>query len=163
MIELKEYRDTWLLEKSNDVIGFYTREFYCLDNFSSFKVKYDGYLYSTVEEAYQSLKFKGVADEVYNKIISSYSADEALRIARKYKALQRPDWDNIKVGIMEQLLRNKLEQNPYVKKKLPQTGNYTIVEDSTKDDFWGWGKDRTGQNQLGKIWIKLRLELQETK
>jgi domain of unknown function (DUF1768) len=34
-----------------------------------------------------------------------------------------------------------------------------IVEDSPKDDFWGWGSNRNGQNNLGKLWMKLREEL----
>ena len=40
---------------------------------------------------------------------------------------------------MEELLRLKIEQNPYVKNKLLQTKDYLIVEDSPKDSFWGWG------------------------
>ena len=36
---------------------------------------------------------------------------------------------------MEELLRLKIEQNPYVKKKLLQTEDHMIVEDSSKDDF----------------------------
>lgn len=71
----------------------------------------------------------------------------------------REDWDDVKVSIMEELLRLKIEQNPYVKKKLLQTGDYMIVEDSPKDDFWGWGLNRNGQNNLGKLWMKLREEL----
>ena len=39
------------------------------------------------------------------------------------------------------------------------TKDYIIVEDSPKDNFWGWGKDRTGENHLGKLWMKLRDEL----
>lgn len=39
MIKLEQYRDVWLGEKFNDVIGFYPREFYCLDNFSFLKWK----------------------------------------------------------------------------------------------------------------------------
>ena len=38
MIKIEQYRDIWLAEKVNDVIGFYPREFYPLDNFSSFKI-----------------------------------------------------------------------------------------------------------------------------
>ena len=64
MVVLEQYRDLWLKEKMNDVIGFYPREFYCFDNFSSFKVKYDGYLYSSVEEAYQALGFKESAPDI---------------------------------------------------------------------------------------------------
>lgn len=60
---------------------------------------------------------------------------------------------------MEELLRCKIEQNPYVKKKLLETNDYTIVEDSPKDSFWGWGEDRKGNNQLGKLWMKLRDEI----
>ena len=32
MIKLEQYRDKWMAEKVDDVIGFYPREFYCLDN-----------------------------------------------------------------------------------------------------------------------------------
>ena len=64
---------------------------------------------------------------------------------------------------MEELLRLKIEQNPYVKKKLLQTEDYLIVEDSPKDSFWGWGPNRDGFNQLGKLWMKLRDELKNQK
>lgn len=62
---------------------------------------------------------------------------------------------------MEEILRCKLEQNPQVLKKLLETKDYKIVEDSPKDDFWGWGLNRTGNNMLGKIWMKLREEYRE--
>ena len=159
MLVLEQYRDLWLKEKMDEVIGFYPREFYCFDNFSSFKVKYDGYLYSSVEEAYQALGFKESAPNIYQEIINCYSAHEAQKIAYANKDKRRKDWDEIKVGIMEELLRCKIEQNPYVKKKLLETKDYTIVEDSPKDSFWGWGEDRNGNNQLGKLWMKIRDEI----
>lgn len=159
MIKLEQYRDTWLAEKMNDVIGFYPREFYPLDNFSSFKVEWNGYLYASVEEAYQAASFMGSNEELVEKVKNSHSADEAQRIAYANRDKQRKDWNDVKVGIMEELLRLKVEQNPYVKKKLLQTGDYLIVEDSPKDSFWGWGLNRDGNNQLGKLWMKLREEL----
>lgn len=159
MIKLEQYRDLWLKDKFDEVIGFYPREFYCLDNFSSFKVEYDGYLYSSVEEAYQALGFKEVAPEIYDEIIHCHSAHEAQKIAYANRDKQRSDWNEVKVDLMEQLLRCKLEQNPYVKKKLLETKDYIIVEDSPKDNFWGWGENRDGNNQLGKLWMKLRSEL----
>ena len=61
----------------NDVIGFYTREFYPLDNFSSFKVEYNGYLYSSAEEAFQANLFINDYPEIANEIKNSYSAHEA--------------------------------------------------------------------------------------
>ncbi|MBR3132589.1 MAG: NADAR family protein [Clostridia bacterium] len=161
MIKLDQYRDTWLSEKMNDIIGFYPREFYCLDNFSSFKVLYKGVLYSSVEEAYQTLGFVESCPEVAIKIKNSYSAHEAQKIAYINKDKRQKDWDNIKVSVMEELLRAKIQQNPYVKKKLLETKDYIIVEDSPKDSFWGWGKDRNGENNLGKLWMKLRDEIRK--
>ena len=159
MIVLDQFRDTWLKEKMEEVIGFYPREFYCFDNFSSFKIEYEGYLYSTVEEAYQSLGFKETAPDIYNQIIHSHSAHEAQKLAYANREKRRKDWDTYKITLMEKLLRCKIEQNPYVKKKLLQTKDYMIVEDSPKDDFWGWGPNRDGVNQLGKLWMKLRDEI----
>ena len=159
MIVLEQYRDKWLSEKMDEVIGFYPREFYCLDNFSSFKVEHDGYLYSSVEEAYQALGFIESAPEIADKIKNSHSAHEAQKIAYENKDKRQENWDEIKLLVMEDLLREKISQNPYVKKKLLETNNYMIVEDSPKDSFWGWGINRNGQNQLGKLWMKLRDEL----
>ena len=159
MIELEQYRDRWLREKMDEVIGFYPREFYPFDNFSSFKVEWNGYLFSSVEEAYQAASFMGSDEELVEKIKKSHSADEAQRIAYANRDKRREDWDDVKISIMEELLRLKIEQNPYVKKKLLQTGDYMIVEDSPKDDLWGWGPNRNGQNNLGKLWMKLRKEL----
>ncbi len=48
--------------------------------------------------------------------------------------------------LMENILRCKIEQNPYVLKKLLETKDYTIVEDSPKDDYWGCGINRNGEN-----------------
>ena len=159
MIELEQYRDRWLMEKMDEVIGFYPREFYPFDNFSSFKVEWNGYLFSSVEEAYQAASFMGSDEELVEKIKKSHSVDEAQRIAYANRDKRREDWDDVKIFIMEELLRLKIEQNPYVKKKLLQTEDYMIVEDSPKDDFWGWGPNRNGQNNLGKLWMKLREKL----
>lgn len=161
MIRLEQFRDIWLAEKSGEFIGFYNREFFCLDNFSSFGFEYDGVYYQTVEHAYQSLRFKGSAPDVERQIIQCYSAYEAQKIAHENVDKQVQNWDEIKVSVMENLLRAKLAQHPYVKKKLSETENYLICEDSPKDSFWGIGYNRDGQNQLGKLWMKLRDEIRK--
>ena len=160
MIKLEQYRDTWLSEKMGEVIGFYPREFYPLDNFSSFKVEWNGYLYASLEEAFQTALFLPDHPELAEQVRNSHSAHEAQKIMHanidkvKYS-------DEEKLAIMEELLRLKIEQNPYVKKKLLETKDYTIVEDSPKDSYWGWGPNRDGENHLGKLWMKLRDELKE--
>lgn len=161
MIQIEQYRDPWLAEKFDEFIGFYPREFFVFDNFSSFRVLVDGVLYCTVEHAYQSIKFLETAPEIAKQITECYSAHEAQKIAYANKDKQRKDWDDIKLQVMEKLLRLKLEQNPYVKKKLLSTGDLRICEDSPKDSFWGIGKNRDGRNELGKLWMKLREELKQ--
>ena len=162
MIKLEQYRDTWLSEKMNDVIGFYPREFYPLDNFSSFKVEDNGYLYASLEEAFQSNLFLPDYPEISDKIKNSHSAHEAQKIM--FENIDKVKYSNEEqVKIMEKLLRLKIKQNPYVKKKLLETKDYIIVEDSPKDSFWGWGPNRDGENRLGKLWMKLREEIQKEK
>lgn len=160
MIKIDQYRDIWLSEKIDEVIGFYPREFYPLDNFSSFKVEVDGYLYSSLEEAFQSALFMESNPEISEKIKKSHSAHETQKIM--FENIDKVKYSNEEqVKIMEKLLRLKLEQNPYVKKKLLETKEYLIVEDSPKDSFWGWGPNRDGENRLGKLWMKLREELKD--
>lgn len=162
MIKLEQYRDIWLSEKYNDVIGFYPREFYPLDNFSSFKVKWNNYLYSSLEEAFQSRLFLPDYPDIADQIKNSYSAHEAQKIMMNN--IDKVKYTNEEqIIIMEELLRLKVEQNPYVKKKLLQTKDYLIVEDSPKDSFWGWGENRDGSNELGKLWMKIRDELKDIK
>lgn len=158
MIILEQYRDKWLSEKVDEVIGFYPREFYPLDNFSSFKVEWNGYMYSTLEEAFQTARFIGSDEELVQKIKNSHSAYEAQKIAYQNLDKQRKDWEKVELEIMEELLRLKVEQNPYVLKKLLETKDYYIVEDSPKDAYWGWGENRDGLNNLGKLWMKIRNE-----
>ena len=152
MIILEKYRDPWLIEKANEYIGFYTREFYCLDNFSAFKIRFQGHLYSTVG-------YIETAPEIAKAIMTSASPYDALTISHENIEKRRPDWNDVKVEIMEQLLRAKTEQHPYVKKKLIATGDHILVEDSPTDSFWGCGPNRDGANMLGKLGMKLRDEL----
>ena len=161
-MNLAQYRDPWLGEKFSEFVGFYPREFYCFDNFSSFGIIFEGRRYPTVEHAYQSLRFAEVAPEIEEIIRNAMSAHEAQKNAYANRDRQRSDFDAIKVSLMEKLLRAKLEQNPYVLKKLLQIPrNCLICEDSPYDSFWGLGKERQGRNELGRLWMKLRAELPE--
>ncbi|MCD7889793.1 MAG: NADAR family protein [Oscillospiraceae bacterium] len=157
------YRDPWLAEGIllDRAIGFFPREFYCLDNYSANKIEYDGFVYGTVEEAYQASAFRGVAEDVVEQIRNAGSPYEAKQIFLANKDRKRPDWDSEKVVVMEELLREKVRQHPYVKEMLLKTKDYTIVEDSPKDSYWDWGPDRDGENNMGKLWMKIRDELLE--
>lgn len=147
------------LEISGKIIGFYEREFYCFSNFSSFQVNWQGKAWMTSEHAYQAAKFFKTAPDIAEEIHQVKSAHEAKKTAERNLDKIDPDWEAKKVGIMEEICFNKLNQNPYIQKKLRETGSKEIVEDSPVDSFWGWGEDRKGRNELGKIWMRLREKL----
>jgi hypothetical protein len=151
-------RDSFL-ETSGVVIGFYGREFYCFSNFSSFAIEWRGRLWQTSEHAYQASKFLEGNPEIAEEIFNTRSAHDSKKLAEKHKDKIPAGWDSRKIAVMEDVCRHKLQQHAYIQKKLLETGTKEIVEDSPKDDFWGWGPNRNGKNELGKIWMKLREEL----
>jgi ribA/ribD-fused uncharacterized protein len=159
MLKTKYQNRDSRLETSGKIVGFYEREFYCFSNFSSFAVRWKGRLWATSEHAYQAAHFFKTAPDLVEKIYKAKSAHEAKKIADANADKNPKDWNEKKVLNMEEIVRHKLRQNPYVMHKLLQTGKRKIVEDSLKDDFWGWGKKRNGRNELGKIWMKLRDEI----
>lgn len=153
-----QFRDPEL-ETSGEIIGFYPREFYTFDNFAAFQVDYLGHRWPTSEHAYHAAKFVDSAPEVVELLKEARSPHDALRIAQDQKPKCAEDWDERKVSVMYEICRLKLVQNVYVLQKLELSGDLEIVEDSPKDDFWGWGPNRDGRNELGKIWMRLRDEL----
>lgn len=146
----------------NPTIPAYIENIYCLDNFSAFSVVFDDVEYKTAEHAFQSIKFLSTAPEIAEKIKKSASPFDARKIAHENKPLRRKDWGEVKYDIMEEILYEKTMQNPYVKEKLLATLDNNIIEDCGEDDDkdWGCGIDGTGQNNLGKIWMKIREKIQ---
>lgn len=144
-------------------ICFYEQDFYVLSNFSAFNLYWKDMTFPTLEHAYHWEKFdpldakesRRAASEIWN----APSAHQAFKIAEARKAHRRPDWDAVKVDIMRELLRAKIDQHEYVRRKLLATGDRELVENSWRDDFWGWGPNRDGQNMLGKLWMEVRTEL----
>ena len=65
----------------------------------------------------------------------------------------------LRVDVMRDILRAKVDQHEYVRRKLLATGDRELIEDSWRDDFWGWGPNKDGENHLGKLWMEVRLEM----
>ena len=147
-------------------VFFYEQDFYALSNFSAFRVRWSGIEFDTSEAAYHWAKFDGAAShhpEIQRLIMRARSAHCAFKIAEQYRASRRTDWDAIKVDIMRSILLAKVGQHDYVRRKLLDTGDRELIEDSWRDDFWGWGPNRDGQNMIGKLWMEIRTELRDTK
>ncbi len=60
---------------------------------------------------------------------------------------------------MRSILLAKAKRHEYVCRKLMETGDRQIIEKSWRDDYWGWGPNRDGQNMLGRLWMEIRDEL----
>jgi len=148
-------------------VFFYEQDFYVLSNFSAFSLRWAGDIFPTSEHVYHWEKFRPAVYETFelqalavrNEIKAALSAHEAFKIAERNKILRRSNWDDIKVNMMRNILIKKVEQHEYVRRKLLATGDRELIEDSWRDDFWGWGPNRDGKNMLGKLWMEIRAEL----
>lgn len=141
-------------------IFFYEQDFYVLSNFSAFRLRWKSYDFDTSEHAYHWEKFHATTHGAIKvEVRQSRSAHEAFKIAERNRDVRRPDWDDVKVDVMREILRAKADQHEYVRRKLLATGDRELIENSWRDDFWGWGPNRDGRNQLGKLWMEIRAEL----
>jgi len=130
------------------------REF---SNFAPFGVDLDGAWWPTVENYYQAQKF---ADpELRKKIRKAEKPIIAKNLADKNKAAMRADWDAVKDEVMYRAVRCKFASHPELKAMLLATDDEEIIEAVPTDTYWGVGRDRTGQNKLGKIIARVRDEL----
>lgn len=140
---------------TDEKVCFYENEFYVLSNFSSFVLEWKDTIFYTSEAAYQWEKFPDYFS-IRSLIQTSYSAHDAYQYAAANRAFRRHDWDAVKTSIMTLILAEKAKQHEYVYRKLMETGDRLLVEDSWRDDFWGIGPMGYGQNMLGKLWMNLR-------
>jgi len=138
-------------------IKFYTPRFYVFNNFSAHAIEVEGRLFPTSEHAYQAAKCTDPQGQ--EAIRNARSPHQAKVLANEtYKAARDPDWGSKKVAVLEEILRAKLAQHPEAQEALRESGDEDIIEDSPTDYFWGEGADGSGQNMLGKLWMKLRDE-----
>lgn len=144
---------------SDNIAGFLITDWYVFDNFAPFQIEWRGKLYPTTEHAYQAAHFMENNPALAEELRNCRSPKEAQNFANENSNKDDPGWKDKKLSIMEEIVRCKLEQHPYVCELLLATGDKTIVEMNDNDEFWGWGKSHNGPNNLGKIWMKLRDEL----
>ena len=113
----------------------------------------EGLTWPTVEHYFQAMK-------TTNK--NEWPAFAALTVPGKAKyrgrmIKLRPDWEEVKVGVMFTALDLKFRSNPKLLKKLLATGNEVLHENSPYDFVWGYRNN--GKDLLGKCLMQLRSEL----
>lgn len=126
-----------------------------LSNFLYCEVGLDGDLYPSVEHAFQAAKTKNSA--MRYRIRMAKTPGQAKRMGRKCVLCE--DWEETKILVMESLLRKKF-RHPNLKRLLLATGDAELIEGNNwGDTFWGVCND-IGENNLGKLLMKIRSEFQ---
>lgn len=114
-----------------------------------------GVVWPTVEHAFQAAKCDAEEDRI--RIFKAGTPLLAKRLGRKVPL--PADWEQVKLGVMLDIVFAKFKQNPDLADLLIGTDYATLVEDAPNDSYWGAGSDGQGQNELGKILMKVREEL----
>ena len=133
----------------------------CFSNFSPHGIAIAGENWQTVEHYYQAQKFIGTPDEKSSLIIKAVSTPEqAAALGRDCRRQLRSNWEQIKVPVMREAVRQKFFTHQDIQAILLSTADLLIVEDSPNDYYWGCGETKTGANHLGKILMSVRAEIQ---
>ena len=128
-----------------------------LSNFFPSPVAMDGKEYPSVEHAYQAAK---TLDKDRREVIRQQETPGRAKRAGQ-RAPLRKDWDEVKLRVMEILVRRKFKSHDNLKKRLLATGDEELIEGNTwRDYFWGVCNGR-GENMLGKLLMELRAALQK--
>lgn len=129
-------------QESNTVL-FYGPEWYVFSNFSSFAVEYAGALWPTSEHAYQAAKFTD--EKIIDRIKRARSAHAAYKLAQELKPNARPNWNEIKLGVMEEIVRAKLRQHPYIQKNCSRPATKRLSRTRRKIRFGDGDRTRTAK------------------
>ncbi len=142
-----------LIETSTGIYGF-RGKYSFLSNFHLCDILMpDGFTYPSSENAYMAMK---TTDMSIRLALSACTPKEAKVLGRKVRL--SADWEDIKLGIMEDILRVKFNL-PGLKPMLTATDPKYLEE----TNWWGdkyWGVcENEGENHLGKILMKIRQDL----
>ena len=142
------------------MINSFSNQYEFMSNFYNAPVTYDGLTYRNNEAEFQAQK---LANKEERKKYCEYSPSKAKLEGRNCKL--RKDWEDIKYQVMYDIVKVKFSQNENLKQLLLDTGNEELIEGNWwHDNCWGdcsceRCKDIKGQNNLGKILMRVREEL----
>lgn len=127
-------------------------EYFCLSNFYLCLVIYEDKGYVSSEHAYQAAKTHNRKQK--KQIQLAKSPRKAKKLGKVCDL--RDDWEDVKIQVMRDVLRNKFTRHASLRSKLLETGDATLIEGNTwKDTFWGV-YNGYGKNWLGKLLMELR-------
>jgi ribA/ribD-fused uncharacterized protein len=111
--------------------------------------------YRTVEHDFVAARTQVSAERSLVRSIADPIAVK--RLGRRLRL--RPDWNSIKLEVMERLVREKFTAPSHLRTLLLATRDVELVErNHWRDTFWGVCGGR-GQNHLGRLLMQVRNEL----
>ena len=131
--------------------------FYLSNVYDSFITKM---LFPSVENAYQASKS---LDPDFWKLLTIVTPGKAKRLGKSIKL--RDDWEEIKLKVMANLLKEKFKPGSILATKLIDTFDAVLVEGNTwNDKIWGKvllpdGTLGEGKNYLGQLLMGIRKEI----
>lgn len=142
--------------------NFYKKIFYTTENGIKIKWKTSEHYYQ-----YKKLKFlQQFSENIITKdnlqeIIDANTPKQAKLLGHKtYKHIE--EWDKIKIEEMKTVLLSKFN-DPFMSKKLLETEDAILVENSPYDYYWGCGANNSGDNMLGILLMEVREEIKQKK
>ena len=135
------------------VLGFFF-DYRALSNFHIEPFTWSDVIWNCSENAYQAAK----TDRSDWPRFAAMTPSEARKEGQKVHL--RKDWEQVKISVMTEICQAKFTQCPIAKKCLLNS-KQAHLEESTwwKDQFWGTYKGN-GRNELGKILMTIRSQLQ---
>ena len=118
--------------------------------------------WKTTEHYFQAMKFEE-HPEHFGAVQNASTPGASAKMGRSRQRPLRPDWEEVKDGIMMDALRYKFTQHQDLKDILMSTGGKKLVEHTRNDRYWGDGGDGSGKNMLGVLLMQLRDEFKENR
>lgn len=135
-------------------ITLFRGQYHWLSNMTPVVILYHDIAYASVEHAYMASRCLHPSDQLL--VASAPDGGRAKRLAKGLP--RRSDWEEIKLSVMQDLLRLKFTQDPF-KTALLQTGTRELIEGNWwRDTFWGSCFGR-GETHLGRLLMNIRSEL----
>jgi ribA/ribD-fused uncharacterized protein len=135
------------------MIASFDGEYRFLSNFWMASVEYEAIVYPSSEHAYQAAK---TLNKDIRSAFAQITSPGAIKKMGQTITL-RPDWEDVKISVMRDIVTAKFEQNPELMEKLMATKGRELIEGNTwGDTFWGECPLGKGRNELGKILMSIR-------
>ena len=143
------------LVDDKQIKGFFG-DYRFLSNFWKTPVFFEGVLYPSVENAFQAAK---VANSQSRQPFCTCEPWESKKFGKNVEL--RKDWEEIKLHVMYMCVFDKFYRKLMLRDMLLKTPDYLEETNYWNDKIWGVNEQGEGQNNLGRILMDVKLQLQK--